>query len=276
MVSSNRSPTTSTSSGPSSSTKFVRSRWRLGLGFFLLCTGSYVINMDQSSSTELFPNPLDAALADAAAAGARERVEALVKSGANVNAVGRDGVTPLLWALSAQNKRGVASLLDFGANPNYVAPSGFSPISLASGFDDPDFLRSMLAHGGDPNMKSGVGEPILHTAITSERWLNVEILLDNGADINSRSATGMTPALLCAYLDDYEKVAYFLRRGADHTLVANNGSTLANEIDLSRLRPDSERGEWLQRVRSMLMDRGVRFPAPPPAEVRARVAREKA
>src|SRR5215203_1739427 len=105
MVSNSRSQTTSTSSGHSSSTKAVRSKW-LGCGFLLLCAGGYVINMNDSRSTELFPNPLDAALADVAAAGSRERVEALVKSGANVNAVGRDGVTPLLWALSVQNKRG--------------------------------------------------------------------------------------------------------------------------------------------------------------------------
>jgi ankyrin repeat protein len=211
---------------------------------------------------ELFEDPQTAALAEAAGAGETDRVHELVRQGASVNSVSHRGATPLLWALSQRNKAGVVALLREGADPNLVVPGGFTAISSACGLEDPELLRLMLEHGGNPNLTSGNGEPLLHTAITAERWDNVELLLTYGANINSRNTMGLTPVLLCAYLDQYQRVFYLLQKGADFFAVADNGSTLASEIDESYLDRDSEQGEWLQRVRSLLIDRGVQFPAP--------------
>lgn len=211
---------------------------------------------------ELFTDPQAAALAEAAGAGDTDRVHELARQGAPVNSVGHRGATPLLWALLQRNRAGVLALLREGADPNLVVPGGFSAISTACGLDNPELLRLMLEHDGNPDLTSGNGEPLLHTAITAERWDNVELLLTYGANINSRNTMGLTPVLLCAYLDQYQRVFYLLQKGADYLVVADNGSTLASEIDASYLDRESEQGEWLQRVRSLLIDRGVRFPAP--------------
>ncbi len=244
-----------------------------GLPLCFACTGAP--NVKNSRASDLFPNLRDTELAHAAAAGRILRMRELVESGANINAVGADGVTPLLWALRAQNKRGVQAALELGANSNQVIPDGLSAISLASAMEDSEYLRLMLENGADPNLRSGDGEPILHTAIMNKRWPNVEMLLEYGADIDIRSATGLTPVLLCAYLDDFERVSYFLARGADFSIAADNGSTLAYEVEASRLSPQSERGKWVTRVRQTLVERGVRFPSPTPTEVRNHLSKQR-
>ena len=111
--------------------------------------------MKQLRAIDLFPIRQDAALAEAAAAGRIAHVRELIDEGANVNAVGRDGVTPLLWALSARNKPGVRAVLELGANPNHVIPEGLSAVSSAAAMEDSEYLRLMLEYSADPDLRSG-------------------------------------------------------------------------------------------------------------------------
>lgn len=67
---------------------------------------------------EAFPNPEVAALVKAGVRGQTERMEALVKQGADINYRGKDGVTPLIWVLAARSYEGGKKLLELGADPN--------------------------------------------------------------------------------------------------------------------------------------------------------------
>ncbi len=47
-------------------------------------------------------------------------MEELVKEGANVNEIGKDGITPLFFCILGKKYEGFEKLLELGANPNYV------------------------------------------------------------------------------------------------------------------------------------------------------------
>lgn len=67
-----------------------------------------------------FADPQVGALAAAAARGNVAEIDRLVQAGADVNATGKDNVTPLAIALAKRNLAGVTRLLALGADPNHV------------------------------------------------------------------------------------------------------------------------------------------------------------
>jgi ankyrin repeat protein len=224
--------------------------------------------VSNSLALEVFRDREVAALADYAAEGNAERVRELALRGVDFDAVGLTGLTPLLWALAKQSEAGVEVLLELGADPNRRTPEGLTPLTFAAGMENPRYLQVMLAAGADPERANAGEEPILHSCILKGRWVNVATLLDHGVNIETRNGIGMTPVLLCAFLDDYEGAYFFIERGADVRATAEDGSTLAYKVQTSNINPASPAGEWLRRVRHTLIAAGIRFPVPPPATVR--------
>ena len=70
------------------------------------------------TASQAFADKKVALLVDAGSRGDIAEMNALIQQGADVNAVGRDGVTPLIWVLAKRNHDGAARLLKAGANPN--------------------------------------------------------------------------------------------------------------------------------------------------------------
>ena len=209
---------------------------------------------------DIFSDPAVAELAQAAENGDAARVRMLAASGVDVNATGRDGITPLLFALPAQRLEALRALLEAGADANVTVP-GVAPVAVIAGGSNSDVLRLMLERGADPNQRSDDREPAIHAAIQAERWANVVLLLEHRADINARDALGATPAFLAASTDQFEYVARLLERGADPSVPDNSGFTLADLVQESRLRRDSDEGKWLVKVEQMLLARGIKLRA---------------
>lgn len=72
----------------------------------------------------------------------------------NLNAVGKESITPLMWAMGKGNKKAFLRLLKAGANPNYVGEGKYgSVIIFATCFmKDSYFLETALKNGGNPNL----------------------------------------------------------------------------------------------------------------------------
>ncbi len=82
-------------------------------------------------------------------------VRALVKAGADINAAGPDGMTPLLTALMGDDEALVKTVLECGADANAHPAAKTSPLYLAVEGDlagsKETMTRLLVAHGADPD-----------------------------------------------------------------------------------------------------------------------------
>lgn len=191
-------------------------------------------------SDRLFDNPAVARLADAVGSGDIKSAQQWVERGADVNAVGKRGMTLLLWALGKRNVNGFGFLLEHGANANAVtccdeAAAGsvhqLSAMGLAARVESPDYLRELLAHGGNPNLVvSELSETPIFYTLLDRRIENARILIKAGADLNhTTSGSMMTPMARAAGQTDYEMALLFLRAGADPTIRNRWGRTAIDD-----------------------------------------------
>ena len=167
-------------------------------------------------TSKAFPEDARAAeLAAAAAQGDREHVRTLVRGGADANAHGDQGVTPLQFALMSQNLDGMRALLDAGADPNRPGLGGSTAMHLAAIADDPRYLRLLLEHGGDANARHGQTQATPLAGATGPRTdAQLRMLLDAGADPNLADRTGNTPLHQAAMINAGEHVLLLLEKGA--------------------------------------------------------------
>lgn len=212
---------------------------------------------------DVFKEPRIAALARAACVGDEAAVARAIKDGTDANGKGFDDVTPLYWAVSCQNLRGIEALLRSGANPNYMFGRRFSAVYAAATMKESAVLKLLLKYGGDPNTKDNKSnqtalERALSLGIYGSGWDNYHALLKAGADINRSDELGRTIAIKAAALNQYDRVAELLERGYEFDL-----DDLARIVQVGQVDPKHPQAEWHARVKDMLERKGVQFPVPP-------------
>lgn len=221
------------------------------------------------AADEVFSDRRVAQLASAACRGDLEGVSAALASGADVNATGYKGVTPLIWVQHCENIAGMRALLDAGADPN-VRFGIFTPVIIAAGMTDPANLELLLAHGGDASayivqtnaLKSDSALKVaFRRGLDGLGWENYYALLNAGADINW-VGDGSTVAEFGANMDRFDKVFELLERGYDQRL--DHLALLAVGADRTVMTTDQP--QWADKVVALLQERGAQFPLPPPGE----------
>lgn len=182
--------------------------------------------MSDMDASKVFADPRVAALADAAASGDPARVRALVRDGADPNAQGDRGVTPLEWALLRKDLRGMQALLDAGADPAHAGVGGATALHMAAMADDTSYLRLLLDRGADPNAPHGVTQaPPLAAALMNPKDDAFELLLAHHADPNRADRLGNTPLHVAAKVHKTRCVLRLLNAGADPTRRNQQGAT---------------------------------------------------
>jgi len=188
--------------------------------------------LEEMRAEQYFANPIQANFVTAIGRSDLDAAKQWLAQGAAVNAVGNDGLSPLIWAMLKQQISAVEFLLREGADPNLVTrwtndrgrEEWASPLSLASKFEDQRFLKALLAKDADPNLiVNAVGETALYTAILHKRLQNMELLITSGADVNHRSQFGHTPISNAAYQRGFGAVLVLLKSGADPSLESSHG-----------------------------------------------------
>jgi hypothetical protein len=173
-------------------------------------------NARSPNAKQVFSDPAAAQVAEAAAAGDAARVDALIKNGANRDAIGDKGVSLLQWAMLNQSKPGFDALLTAGADPTHADESGDTVMHYAAKASDPWYLNLLLARGVDPNLHNALtGAVPMMSAMMGERKAQFHTLLAAGADPNLVNGEGDTSLHVAALINEGQIVLELLEAKAD-------------------------------------------------------------
>ena len=191
--------------------------------------------MNRESASDNFSNENIAMLLEEIRSGKSVSSVPTTISHEDINVVGRDGSSPLLWLLmhgeNAQN--GVQLLMRLGADPHKFSKQlHTSPAVYAVRHTDSSYLSAMISAGMDANHRYDeyLDSPtLLFHAITSGDVAKVKMLSDNGADLEARNASGETP-LLYIRLNQYDIALLLLLKGANPRATNKQGHSVCHLI----------------------------------------------
>ncbi|MCU0463371.1 MAG: ankyrin repeat domain-containing protein [Anaerolineae bacterium] len=146
-----------------------------------------------------------------------EAARVLIAKGANVNILRDADISPLNWAKSIQMAR---LLLENGANVSHQDRHGQSPFFNAVTSGDLDFVNLFIQHGVETNIVDYHGKTALHVATNAAI---LKRLLELGLPVNSVSRTGDTPLHNAVFRDSLKMVELLLNYGADVTIQNRDG-----------------------------------------------------
>lgn len=238
---------------------------------FLLLLGFNGTAMSENPKT-YFSDPKLVGLCEAIARGNLATIDNLVAQSVDVNARGRDGMTPLIFSFPSLNKAGLRRLLEHGADPNLQEEaSHYSFMRYAARAEDSDYLRMALENGGDPNLRGRMNEtPIFDVALANNSGFEerMALLLEHGADINAFNVLKQNAAMAAAGVNQYESTLFLLEEGIDYKQEDKAGYTLAYPLEENGIgyNPGHEGYDARTRVAQFLIDRGVEVQLKKPLE----------
>ncbi|HNB70688.1 MAG TPA: ankyrin repeat domain-containing protein [Acidobacteriota bacterium] len=148
-----------------------------------------------------------------------QSVVALLKAGANPNAVDHNGDTPLIRAISARLPNYVKLLLEAGGNPNLPNEGESTPLKFASLLGNEEIVTLLLKAGGNPNYQNKQGQTPLYEASVRKFEAGVKLLLEAGGDPLIKTNNGKTiletTQELQAKNGGYEKILQLLLSRTD-------------------------------------------------------------
>src|SRR5690606_33788265 len=172
-----------------------------------------------------------------------DEAKRLIAAGADVNATNNYGINAMLLAADIASTELIQLLLKHGVDPETANADGETPLHLVARAGNIEAARALLKAGAkvDPREKFGEQTPLMW-AVVRRHPAMVDFLLEQGADVNARSAVrdyqrvataesraksldrgGFTPLLYAAREHCRECVDVLLRHGAGVTLPAPSG-----------------------------------------------------
>jgi ankyrin repeat protein len=155
-------------------------------------------------------------VADAAMAGNRATVQALLQKKADVNAPRTDGATALEWAVYREDLELADILIAAGANPKLANREGATAMQLASLHGSAAMIEKLLKAGADANELGLHGETPLMYAARNGNLDALNVLLKHGAEVNAKESLRGTTALMWAVEQGHADASKVLiQHGAD-------------------------------------------------------------
>ena len=194
-------------------------------------TGAAMITTDK-----VFADPQVAQLANAAQDGDLGRLQQLIKAGARVKFVGREGMTVTHYALRARRHapQVMELLLKAGADPVSMLSNGNNVPHYTVSRDnaDPEVVKVLLAHGIGPNwfppIETDQKTSLLQSAIMGSNLAVVKLLVERGANINYVHPISGSALHYALDGNDFYIPAYLIEAGIDLRLLNSTSPEIKN------------------------------------------------
>ncbi|AEM23266.1 ankyrin repeat-containing protein [Brachyspira intermedia PWS/A] len=158
--------------------------------------------------------------------------ELLIEKGADIEARNVDGINALVYAVSLNDEEMVKFLLAKGADANtvceienehiYMPPT---PLMNAVYNGNTNIINMLLENGADINYTNDSDmTPLIYAAYKGNTNI-INTLLENGADINYTNYYGMTALMYAASYNQFEAVKILLENNADTSITDEDGRT---------------------------------------------------
>ncbi|KAF5644568.1 multiple ankyrin repeats single kh domain protein [Fusarium sp. NRRL 52700] len=167
----------------------------------------------------------------------------LLAAGANVNAFGNHGLTPLHDAAQRGVVEEMELLLESGASISALTEYGWTVLDEALSYEkssDSTVLRTvkfLLDRGLSANDKNGNGAIPLHNACATSRVDAAALLIRKGADVNARDNRGKTPFQWASRgfvsKATVDLLSMLVDHGADVNSQDYKGLTALHDVDLN-------------------------------------------
>jgi hypothetical protein len=215
-----------------------------------------------SGDREMFFNGKEAKLEKAIEADDHAAVIAAIKEGADPNAVGLHGVTPIIVTSGNLKFNAMKALVENGADPNVYDDNGDNAVTLAATTynNDRKYLEYLLDHGGDPNSTLPDGDPLFTRIALLHDLDAMRYLIEKGADVDAVSRTERPLVFYHAGSADWDTAWLLIEHGAkfeydDPRL--NWGEELSDPLEHS---PGSPLFEYKEKVWRFLCEHGFEVP----------------
>ena len=219
------------------------------------------------------------ALLTSALAGDLTKAKQLVVEGANPNDEGpRDNsynrLRLLHYAIAANNPQAIKTLIAVGADPEMKTEGFGRALKFAMTLDKVDMLALMLDLRPVAYMSRDALKSLLFESVVMPRPRCLELLLKKGAPVDFPDDSGYTVMMAAMDAQDYDLAEWLLLQGASVHVMAGGDMSPAYlvQFHMQKFKPGSSTYNKVLHLRKLMEERGAGFPAPSPAEVRARRA----
>jgi ankyrin repeat protein len=180
--------------------------------------------------------PTTRGLIDAAKAGDGSTVRSLLQRHVDVNVADVDGSTALHWAVYRDDRETAELLIRSGANVRAVNRYGVTPLALACTTGNSAIVEKLLKAGAEANA-AVAGEPVLMTAARAGNLDVVKMLAANGADVNAKETWRGQTALMWAAAEQHPAmVELLIGLGANVRALSTGGDVQIEMVSAARKR----------------------------------------
>ena len=200
-------------------------------------------SQQSATTPEAKPEPTtakapDISIYEAAGVGKIEDVKQYLDAGGDVNAKDKYSAAPLHYAAYNGNKEIVELLISNGADLNTSDIEAITPLHLSAKASDFEISQLLISSGANVNALTVKSISPLYEATAAES-INAELvklLIDNKANINAKSKGGVTPLISALFSAEVTVVQILIENGAElNEVILSGPSKNRTALDMALL-----------------------------------------